>query len=540
MACRSKYMQPTFFQRSSRYVKAHRTRSIIIAIIVVLIGYFVVHAATKKAPAPTYVLGTVQTGTIVQTVTGSGQISTSDTVTIKPQVSGQLLASYVKAGQVVHKGQVLFRIQATDAARAVQSAKDNLASAQLVLRATQSQTTTSNTDLQRAVTTAYTTLLSSNLQAMPADMTTSTSQSPTISGNYVLGKEGTIAITTYTSQGGISFLASGLTNGTGLTNSTTPQPIGDSGLYILFPSNVKGGLTWNISIPNKSATNYLSNENAYQTALENQKDAADPDGSTAVDLAGKQLAVKQAQDQLQSAEETLAQYTITSPFDGTMASNTANVGNQVSGSDTLGTVITTQEVATLDLNEVDVSKVKVGQKATLTFDAIDGLTLAGTVSSIDSVGTVSSGVVNYAVTIALDTQDPRIMSGMSVTAAIQAGVAQDVLTVPSSAVKTLNGSSYVLTVAASDKSTASQSLQGVTLETPPTQTPVEIGLTDGAHTEIKSGLTEGQQIVTKTILTPSPSASSGQASSAPSLLGGGNTRTNASFGGAARATRIGG
>lgn len=505
-------MNTSFFQKVWNYAKSHKFISTIIVLAIVLGGYFIVHAATTKTPAPTYVLGAVQTGTIVSTVTGTGQISTSNMVTIKPQVSGQLLSSRVKAGQAVTTGQVLFTIQATDAARAVQTAQGSLASAQLALRAAQSSSTSNTSDTAKAVKNAYATLLSSNLQAQPTDLTTSAIVAPTISGNYILGKEGTITITTYSSQGGTSFQIAGLVNGVGLINSTTPQPIGDSGLYILFPSSAKGGMTWNISIPNKSSSSYLSNENAYETAVENQSQATDPNGSTAVDLASKQLAVTQAQNSLASAQETLAQYTITSPFNGTMATIVSNVGDQVSPADTLGTVITNQEVATLLLNEVDVSKVQVGQKATLTFDAINGLSLAGTVSTVDPVGTVTSGVVNYTITISLDTQDARVKSGMTVTAAIQTGVAQDVLTVPASALKTSNGTSYVLIPSTAAGGT-------------PTQAPVTIGLTDGTETEITSGLTAGEQIVTKTVA----ATTAAKPATAPSLIGGsgagGSTRS---------------
>ncbi|HTH93059.1 MAG TPA: efflux RND transporter periplasmic adaptor subunit [Candidatus Paceibacterota bacterium] len=534
-------MNTPFFQRIRLYIKNHTARSIIIAIIAVLVIYFAVHAIIKKTAPTTYVLGSVQTGTIVSTITGTGQISTSNTVALKPQVSGQLLSARVKTGSTVSKGQVLYTIQATDAARAVQTAKGNLASAQLALRAAQTSDTNNSSDLAKAVTTAYNTLLSSNLQATPADTDTSSVQAPTISGNYTLGKEGTITVKTYSSFGGVSFQTSGLVATTGLTNSTNAQPIGTSGLYILFPNNVKGNLTWTISIPNTNSSSYVSNENAYETAKENEAEAADPNGSNAVDLQSKQLAVASAQNSLASAEETLAQYTITSPFDGVLASSTANVGDQVSSADTLGTVITNQEVATLSLNEVDVSKVHVGQKATLTFDAVDGLSLAGTVSTVDQVGTVSSGVVNYSVTISLDTQDPRVKSGMTVTAAIQAGIAQDVLTVPASAVHTSNGASYVLSVPDGDTSmpatsTGTTAAVGVTLATPPTQTAVEIGLTDGTNTEIASGLTEGQKIVTKTVAATTTKAA---ATTAPSLLGGGSN--NRSFGGTTRSTtRIGG
>lgn len=504
-------MNMSFFQKVSLYIKTHKITTIILTLIIVGAGYFVIHAATQKTPAPTYVTGTVQTGTIVSTVTSTGQISTSQSVVLQPQVSGQLVSIHAKVGDSITAGQALFSIDATDAARAVETARENVTAAQLDLRSTQTQGTTAVSDAAKTVKNAYTTLLSSNLQPQPSDLTTANSQVPTISGNYTLGTEGVITLTTYSSQGGVSFNTSGLITAQGLTNSTTPQPIGTSGLYVVFPTNVKGGLIWTISIPNKASASYVSNENAYETALENQTQANDPNGTSAVTLQSKQLAVTQAQNSLASAEETLAKYTVTAPFSGTLATLPVNVGDQVSPTTTLATAITSNEIATLSLNEVDVSKVQVGQKATLTFDAVPGLSIAGTVSTVNPVGTVTSGVVNYTVTVSLDTQDPRVKSGMTVTAAIQTAIAQNVLEVPSSAVKTNNNGTYVL-LPASGTATA------------PTPTPVQTGIADGINSEITSGLTAGQSIITKTIAATSTAAK--PATAAPSLLGGSTTGGN--------------
>ncbi len=524
----------TFFQKTKLYVSTHKKTSIAIGIALVLVLYFIIHAITSGKTTTSYVLGTATRGTIVSTVTSTGQISTSSSLDLKPQVSGPLVSIRAKAGDKVTKGEALFVIQATDAARAVKTAQNNLASAKLDLLSTQTSLKNSTTDQDKAVQNAYTTLLSSGLAALPADQATSTYQVPTISGNYTLGKEGTITVTTYYSNGGISFSTSGLVDAVGLANSTTPQPIGNSGLFIQFPTGTKGSLTWTINIPNTNAASYLSNKNAYETALENQSEAADPTGSNAVTLQSKQLAVAQAENSLASAEETLAEYTITAPFSGTLATVPVFVGGNVSSATTLGTVITDQEVVTLSLNEVDISKVALGDKATLTFDAVPDLSLTGTVATLDPVGTVSSGVVTYTVTISLDTQDPRVKSGMSVTAAIQAAIAQDVITVPSSAVKTANGTSYVLTVPDTAVSTPTATGQGVTLSVPPVKTTVETGISDSTSTEITSGLTENQPIVTKTITTSATTTaatSTTTRSSTPSLLGGGGG-ANKTFGGA--------
>jgi multidrug efflux pump subunit AcrA (membrane-fusion protein) len=171
------------------------------------------------------------------------------------------------------------------------------------------------------------------------------------------------------------------------------------------------------------------------------------------------------------------------------------VGDQ-GGSATLATLVTPQQIAKLSLNEVDAAKVKVGDKATLTFDAIDSLTLTGTVAQIDAAGTVSQGVVSYSIDIAFDTQDTRIKPGMTVNATIQTDTKQDVLMAPSGAVKTVNGTSYVQAFTPALAETGGPS--GVTSDTPPGMIEVTTGISDDTNIEIVSGLTEGQQIVTRT------------------------------------------
>jgi multidrug efflux pump subunit AcrA (membrane-fusion protein) len=206
---------------------------------------------------------------------------------------------------------------------------------------------------------------------------------------------------------------------------------------------------------------------------------------------------KQKQD-LATEETNLADYTIVAPFDGTVSAVSAKVGDQA-GSAAVATVLTSQDVAELSLNEVDAAKVQVGQKATLTFDAITDLTLTGTVAEVDTAGTVSQGVVSYGVKITLDSQDSRIKSGMTVNADIQTTVHPDVLSVPSSAVKTLNGQSYVQAFVPHLADTGGTS--GVTSTVAPQQIPVTTGISDDTNVEILSGLTAGEQIVIRTTTT---------------------------------------
>ncbi len=166
-------------------------------------------------------------------------------------------------------------------------------------------------------------------------------------------------------------------------------------------------------------------------------------GADKLDIRSAQLSVEQRQNALRDAEEKLADYTPRSPFDGVVAKITLKKGDSISSGGTIATIITNDRLAELSLNEVDAAKVKVGQKATLTFDAIDGLTVMGTVSDVDTVGTVSQGVVTYAVKISFATDNAEIKPGMSVSAVIVTEEKDGVLYVPSSAIKTQGDTTYV-------------------------------------------------------------------------------------------------
>ena len=150
---------------------------------------------------------------------------------------------------------------------------------------------------------------------------------------------------------------------------------------------------------------------------------------------------------------------------------------------------------------------------TLTFDAVPDLTMTGKVAQIDSIGTVSQGVVNYNVKISFDTNDIRIKPGMSVNTAIITNVRQDVLTVPNSAIKNQGGSTYVEMFSV-PLLTPLPGIQGSPSTVLPTEQAIITGVSDTTSTEIISGLKENDEVISKTIL-PSTKTTT----TTPSLLG---------------------
>ncbi|MGI5154303.1 efflux RND transporter periplasmic adaptor subunit [Microbispora sp. CA-102843] len=132
-----------------------------------------------------------------------------------------------------------------------------------------------------------------------------------------------------------------------------------------------------------------------------------------------------------------------------------------------------------NFTEADVSRIKVGQAATVSFDALAGVTAAGKVTVVDPQPQTNNNVVQYAVTISLTDVPSTVRLGQTATVQVTVGKADDVLTVASSAVTTAGGQTTV-TVLENGKQVVKR---------------VEVGLKGDTTTEIKSGLQEGDQVV---------------------------------------------
>ncbi len=135
--------------------------------------------------------------------------------------------------------------------------------------------------------------------------------------------------------------------------------------------------------------------------------------------------------------------------------------------------------ASVNLSEIDVVTVKSGQKVTLTLDAFPDKTFTGKVASIDTNGSVSSGVTTYPATITLDSGLPNIYPNMAVSVKIITSIKNDVLLVPSGAVQTQNGQSSVRVM-------KNGAVQDVIVET---------GEANDTQVEIVSGLSEGDTVI---------------------------------------------
>lgn len=183
---------------------------------------------------------------------------------------------------------------------------------------------------------------------------------------------------------------------------------------------------------------------------------------------------------------------------GSSSSSGQSAASGTSGSNSSG-VVEISDMSTLrarvSINEVDLVSVKVGQKASITFDALPSVSVSGTVSEISPTGTNTSGVVTYDVDLTLAPIDGRLRPGMSCSAEIETALKPGALVVPSAAVKSTSGKQYVQVFDIG--------------ATAPRQVEVTTGQTVGTTTEIVKGLTEGQYVVTSTSASTGTTGTSG-------------------------------
>jgi HlyD family secretion protein len=538
------------FTDFKKWIVGHKKTSVVLALVIIFLGYKIYQNYTSTAGEPKYILTTVEKGSVITTITGTGQVSANNQVDIQSQASGNITAVYVKPGQVVKAGALLAQVDTRDAILNLQTAQ--IAYQKLVapakvedVKSAKDSVLTSYNNGWNAISSTFvdypslatgmndlfytstgylndslninrSVIARLNSQKAGASYDKAKNQYQVVLAEYnSLSRNSNntnIDMLMADTQTMVSLMADALKNTQSAVSSIIKETSDTSTNATTAAANVN---SWLATI-NSHVSGLLtasSNMTSSQNTLTNLVQGAD-----SLDVQAQQIS-------LQKQELTYQNYFIRAPFDGTIAKVSASVGNPAGA---VATIVSNQKIAEISLNEVDVSKIKLGNKVNLNFDAITNLNITGEVAEIDLVGTVSQGVVNYSVKINFDTQDDRVKSGMSVNASIITDSKQDVLIVPSAAVKTQNGISYVNYF--DQKYPDVQARAGIITTILPLSKEVQVGLSDDTNTEIISGLNEGDQVVSRTVNTTTTT-------SAPSIL---NAATGNKTSGSNAARRIGG
>ncbi len=558
----------------------------IVLLILAGIAYFIWQSISSKNVQTTYTLGKITKGSLIKTVSGSGQVSASNQIDLTPKASGEVVKIAVVQGQEVKSGDIIAQIDATDIYKSLRDAEVNLASAKLSLQklqqpaealsllqaenaltSAQENKKQAEENLQKAYEDGFNNVANAFL-ALPDvitglhdvlykneitvnqynidwyndntkyydesvkqyrdDAAESYQNARNLyDQNFAAYKsasrfsdEATIEALILQTYNTTKYIAEAIKNANNLIqfyqDKSNARNIAISPISYTHLSSLNGytgtSNTYLLSLLNTS-TSIQSAKDTIVTATrsieEKQTTLANLQaGTDALDLQAQELAVQQKQNALSDVREKLADYTLRAPFDGVIAAVSATKGDTASTATAVATLITKQSIVEIPFNEVDASQIKIGQKATLTFDAVDSLSISGSVVEMDAMGTVSQGVVTYTAKIALDTQDDRVKPGMTASAAIITDLRSDVLLIDNAAVKSLGDSYYVEMPADTITDDVISAGQAITLKNQPTQKTITIGLSDDSMTELVSGLQEGDVVIIKTTANSKTTSSS--------------------------------
>ena len=209
------------------------------------------------------------------------------------------------------------------------------------------------------------------------------------------------------------------------------------------------------------------------------------EGADATELAATQADVDQKRLAVQDAEQALAGTQLTAPFAGTILQTHVDPGDNIAANTRILTLANLQQLQVLaSVDKTTIRRVAAGQPAQITFDALPGQTLAGQVGEVPLQGSLQGGVMVYEVPIGVDgAQNLPLLTGMTANVQIQTGQAANALLIPSMALQKVSGMYQVLVADPADPTAEPQAV------------PVEVGLSDGAYTQIVRGLNDGDQVV---------------------------------------------
>lgn len=210
-------------------------------------------------------------------------------------------------------------------------------------------------------------------------------------------------------------------------------------------------------------------------------------------LSNADIALKNAKNSLSNVEKQLDNYNIKSPITGLVAYKNNKLGDIISNFQSTSSKVMVTIVDNsvkkfeMEVDELDIAKVKVGQEVVITIDALDGKEYVGKVSNINTIGKSVAGITSYTVTVELE-NTPEIYAGMNVDADIQITSIHDVMRVPLSAVRKGN---------VVYKKVADETYQDEDTSVPMgyQKVKVEIGQNNSDYIEIVSGIEEGDIVL---------------------------------------------
>ena len=471
-------------KRKKRKGKSGRIVIVLIVVLAALLGGFFLYkkrsGAQKSKGDQSVSTATVKRTDITSELTASSSLSPKDTYEVTSLVEGEVIEANFEEGDVVEKGQVLYRIDASSMDSDMSSAQTSLQRAKESVQTAQSgyaeETARIAGNTYRSTASGYIKTLyikegdKVNNGTKIADLYDDSVMKITVpflsgeaaeinvgdeaaviledTGEQISGTVTVVSSMEETLSGGrlVKNVTVEVSNPGGLTTDTAASVKVDGFVCSAegtFAAKTETTLSVEIS-GNKSLEieNLLIHEGSY---VEKNSELFQVTAKTAEEyLKEFKDAVESADDSLENAENKLSNtqdsvddYTITAPISGTVITKNAKVGDKISKSSsgtTTMAVIYDLSTMTLEMSvdELDVSSIKVGQSVEITADAVEGETFTGTVTNVSLQSSYSNGVTNYPVTVTLD-DTGSLLPGMNVDAKIILDSSENALVIPASA-----------------------------------------------------------------------------------------------------------
>ena len=448
---------------------------------------------------------------VTNTLSGTGTLNPANTYTVKSLVDGKVLTGTIEEGNIVEESNVLYTIDSSDAST-------NFEKAEIAMQQAQRSY---DKVVDRQYVRAEVAGVVSSLKVTKGDEVTSGQEVAVIrdssrmlltlefpaadAANFSVGQSAAVTLDgTFEQLDGTVTSVSGtdaLSAGNLLTRTVTITVKNAGGLTTAqaATASINGVSSIGSATFAYQAERTLTAQAAGTVTSINVQEGSDvAKDDIILGLSGDDLteSIQSASESLRSAEismqnlqDAMNNYTITAPISGTIIEKDAKVGDAVKAGDTLCIVYDLSYLEmSINVDELQISSISVGQQVQITADAVPDKTYVGTVTRVSMKGASNGGTTTYPVTIRIDDTD-GLRPGMNANAEIVVAEAKNALVVPNAAV--VRGS-YVLVT----QDSPSAANADTTMEAPEgfVYVPVKTGVSDDDYTQIVSGIQEGDTI----------------------------------------------
>lgn len=498
------------------FIKTHKKRCIaVVAAAAVLVAVIVPRKSRSASADLAYTQEKLGRRDIVNVYDGSGTINAADSYTVKSLVTGTVLTADFELGDSIEKGDILYTIDISDV-------ENNLASAQLSVEQAQ-RNYDDIADMQNVRTRISGEVSSFAVaagDAVQAGQTVATIRDTSVmllavdfpaaeAQSFVAGQAAQVMPdTTFETLNGTIRSVSGADPSGDASLMTCTVTIAVPNAGSLTTAQAAVAQVNGVSSLNSAHFTYQREETVVAAASGTVSELCVKEGSTVrqddviLRITGKDLdkqtknaadSLRAAELQMSSAEKTISHYTIDAPISGTIVDKKVKAGDKLSANDTaMQNLCTIYDMSYLEMklnvDELKIRSLEVGQEVEITADAVPGETYKGVISSILVAGTTANGSTSYPVTVRIDDMG-ELLPGMNATAKITTASVKNVLALPNAA---LVRGSYVLVT--KDSPSAANAETSMTAPDGYVYVKVTTGISDDDYIEVKSGLQEGDTI----------------------------------------------